>query len=166
MLYDGLLVIALMFMATIPFIAIRGGEPVESGSLVYQAAMLATRSVDEASDRLALLRDRLFDRLSAAIGPDLTINGHKAERLPNTLSVNFPRVLATRLLARIPELCASTGAACHSGRGNVSASLAAIGLPAEIAQGTVRFSVGWYTSEEEIDRASSLLIAAWEDLCQ
>lgn len=42
MLYDGLLVIALMFMATIPFIAIRAGEPVESGSLAYQAAMLAT----------------------------------------------------------------------------------------------------------------------------
>jgi uncharacterized RDD family membrane protein YckC len=42
MLYDSLLVIALMFMATIPFVAVRGGEPVESGSLVYQAAMLGT----------------------------------------------------------------------------------------------------------------------------
>ena len=42
MLYDSLLVIALMFMATIPFIAVRGGEPVEAGSLVYQAAMLGT----------------------------------------------------------------------------------------------------------------------------
>jgi len=129
-----------------------------------QAAMLATRSIEEASDRQALLRDRLLNRLQDEIGEPLTVNGQKAPRLPNTLSVNFPRVSASELLGRIPELCASTGAACHSGSGNVSATLAAIGLPAEQARGTVRFSIGWYTSEEEIDRAASLLIAAWEDL--
>jgi len=129
-----------------------------------QAATLAARSIDEAADRLAGLRDRMHDRLRTAIGRGLTLNAEKAERLPNTLSLNFPGVSASELLARIPELCASTGAACHSGATNVSATLAAIGLPQEVARGTVRLSVGWYTSEDQIDRAASLLIAAWEDL--
>ena len=66
------------------------------------------------------------------------------------------------MLRRIPELCASTGAACHSGSENLSPTLAAIGLTARITRGTMRLSVGWYTTEEEIDRAVNLLVAAWE----
>jgi cysteine desulfurase len=110
------------------------------------------------------LRDRLYEGLRSVISDRLTVNGLEARRLPNTLSVNFPDVVGRELLARTPELCASTGAACHSGVTNVSATLAAIGLPPEIARGTVRMSVGWETSEEEIDRAVSLLVASWEAL--
>ena len=84
--------------------------------------------------------------------------------MPNTLNVNFPDVAGADLLARIPELCASTGAACHSGASSMSPTLAALGLSFEQARGSVRLSGGWFTSEEEIDRAASLLIAAWEDL--
>ncbi len=94
----------------------------------------------------------------------LTVNGQQAPRLPNTLSVNFPEVIAQEMLARLPELCASTGAACHSGTTSMSATLSAIGLQPNIAAGTVRLSVGWHTSEEEVDRAASLLIGAWEAL--
>ena len=68
------------------------------------------------------------------------------------------------LLARLPELCASTGSACHSGTTKMSATLAAMHLSPELARGTVRLSVGWYTSEEDIDRAANLLLGAWEDL--
>jgi cysteine desulfurase len=82
--------------------------------------------------------------------------------LPNTLSVNFPQINAGALLRRIPELCASTGAACHSGSENPSPTLAAIGLIPQTAQGTVRLSLGWYTNQEEIDRAANLLLSAWE----
>jgi cysteine desulfurase len=129
-----------------------------------QAAKLAARSIDESMGRIAGLRDRLQAALESAIGPALTVNGAAAERLPTTLSVNFPAVSASELLARIPELCASTGAACHAGSTDVSATLAAIGLPADMACGTVRLSLGWYTSEEEVDCAAGLLIAAWEGL--
>lgn len=129
-----------------------------------QACSLVRKALDESGDRMAMLRDRLLARLRSEVGPRLGLNGHKAERLPNTLSVNFPGVVGAELLARIPELCASTGSACHSGMTKVSPTLAAMGVTPEIAQGTVRLSVGWYTSEEQIDRAAELLIGAWESL--
>jgi cysteine desulfurase len=73
-------------------------------------------------------------------------------------------VLGHELLSRAPELCASTGAACHSETEAISPTLAALGVRAEVAQGTIRLSVGWYTTEEEVDRAASLLLDAWEAL--
>jgi len=129
-----------------------------------KAASLAHRALSESGDRLASLRDRLLTRLRAVVGDGMTVNGSHAERLPNTLSVNFPNVQASEMLQRLPELCASTGAACHSGLQQVSTTLQALGLPDNIARGTMRLSVGWYTSEEDIDRAASLLIDAWEVL--
>jgi cysteine desulfurase len=128
------------------------------------AASLAERSLAESSGRLTMLRNRLQSRLHEGIGKGLSVNGLAAERLPNTLSVSFPNVKGSALLRRVPELCASTGAACHSGSSQMSATLAAIGLSPEVAQGAVRLSLGWYTSAEEIDRAASLLVAAWEAL--
>ena len=129
-----------------------------------QACLLAGKALDDVGDRMASLRDRLASRLQDAIGDELTINGAQAPRLPNTLSVNFPGVIGAELLARVPELCASTGSACHSGTTKMSATLAAIRLPAEQARGTVRLSVGWYTSESDVDRAAELLLGAWESL--
>lgn len=130
---------------------------------VGRAASLAEQSLLEAGDRLTALRDRLLDKLREAIGPSLSVNGEDAPRLPNTLSANFPDVVAGEMLRQIPELCASTGAACHSGSTHMSATLAAIGLEPEIARGTVRLSLGWYTDADQIDRAAQLLIAAWEN---
>ncbi len=129
-----------------------------------RAALLAAKSLDENLDRMASLRDRLYNHLSVAIGDQLTVNGSGVERLANTLSANFPEVNAHDLLSRAPELCASTGAACHSGTTSMSATLAAIGLTPIQASGTVRLSVGCYTSEDDVDRAANLLIAAWEAL--
>jgi cysteine desulfurase len=127
------------------------------------AASLVGKRLDEAHERLVMLRDRLAERLRAEI-PSLLIHGEGAPRLPNTLSANFPGVAGSELLGRIPELCASTGAACHHGVGSLSATLQAMGVSPRQGQGTVRLSVGWQTSEEEIDRAASLLIGAWESL--
>ena len=127
-----------------------------------KAARLAAQAVDRAADQMEALRDRLHWQLREAVGGGLTVNGMSAPRLPNTLSVNFSQVAGEELLNRAPEVCASTGAACHSGATTVSATLAAMGVPADVARGTVRLSVGWYTSQEEIDRAASLLIEAWE----
>lgn len=129
-----------------------------------EAAALVARSLDEHAARMAAQRDRLLQLLREAIGPRLTINGDGAERLPNTLSVNFPGVEAHEMLRRCPELCASTGAACHSGASHVSATLAAIGLSAAQARGTMRISLGWFTTDDEIDEAAHLLLAAWEAL--
>jgi cysteine desulfurase len=128
------------------------------------AAMLMLKSLDASGQKMSELRNRLHSRLAAAVGSGLRVNGAGAPRLPNTLSVSFPEVAGTDLLARIPELCASTGSACHSGHFGVSPTLAAMGLSVEEARGTVRLSVGWFTSEEEVERAAELLIGAWEAL--
>ncbi len=128
------------------------------------ACFLAGKAVEDASDRMADLRDRLEKKLQAAIGSELTVNGAQAPRLPNTLSVNFPDVTGGELLARTPEISASTGSACHASMTKLSATLAAIRLTPDQARGTVRLSVGWYTSEEDVDRAAELLIGAWESL--
>ncbi len=129
-----------------------------------RAAKLAGESAEVVRDRMAELRDRLWGRLQDAITEELSVNGSQADRLPNTLSVNFPRVHGGELLESIPELCASTGSACHSGEGRMSATLEAIGLTPQVARGTIRLSVGWYTTEDEVDRGAELLIDAWERL--
>ena len=128
-----------------------------------QVCRLLQTQLAEAGQKLERLRDRLLGQLLKGV-TGLTVNGQDSERLPNTLSVVFPGVRGHELLARVPEICASTGSACHSGSTAVSAPLANLGLSREEAQGTVRFSVGWYNNEEEIDRAADLMCSAWEEL--
>ncbi|MBM4004275.1 MAG: cysteine desulfurase [Planctomycetes bacterium] len=141
-----------------------GTENVASIVGLGRAAALASKSMDQASQRMELLRDRLHNQLRAGVGSGLFLHGCRAARLPNTLSVSFPGVTGGAMLARLPELCASTGSACHSATAHMSPTLAAIGLAPEVAAGTIRLSVGWYTSEEDIDRAASALLSAWDGL--
>ena len=109
--------------------------------------------------RLAALRDRLERGLRGAC-PDLRVNGHPELRLPNTCSVSFPGQVASELLARLPGLAASAGAACHSDGISISTVLVAMGLAEEVAVGTVRFSVGRFSTEPEIDQAVQMVAAA------
>ena len=127
------------------------------------AAAGASEALDEATVSLTNLRDQLAVRLAAAI-PGLRVNGQLAKRLPNTLSVVFPNAKGQEILRRTPELCASTGSACHSTGVATSATLEAMGYPHEDVAGTIRLSVGWYTSPDEVNRAANLLIDAWENL--
>ena len=127
------------------------------------AAHLAQRSLEENGTRLRNLRDELYRRLSSSID-GLSFNGPDNDRLPNTLSVNFPGVVGAELLAACDGLFASTGSACHSGTTNMSNTLKAIGLSEDVARGTVRLSLGWNTSHEEVELAADLLISAWESL--
>ncbi len=129
-----------------------------------QAALLALRGLPESPQRMTALRDLLYARLARAIGERMIVNGQRAPRLPNTLSVNFLDVSGHELLARVPEVCASTGSACHTGSLAMSPTLEAMGLDPDEARGTVRLSVGWFTSEDDIERAAGMLLGAWEDL--
>ena len=128
-----------------------------------QAAHLAANGLDESFVGMARLRDRLEKQLNEAI-PGLKVNGGNVDRLPNTTSVSFPQVGGREILARLPELCASTGSACHSTGQVESATLGAMGKGIDHIAGTVRLSCGWYTSQDEIDRSAGLLIDAWENL--
>jgi cysteine desulfurase len=126
------------------------------------AAALAARSLDASEERLEKLRDKLMAALRGGVGDELVVHGELAPRVPNTLSVSFPRASGQEILARVPELCAwgAPGAPCKTEA--ISATLAAMGVPSEISRGTIRLSLGWYTTAEEVERAASLLLGAWE----
>lgn len=124
------------------------------------AAEIAAKSLPAATERLRHLRDRLHQRLAAALGDRLTLNGHPERRLPNTLNVNFVGHVGAELLAKVPGVAASTGSACHEGKVSLSPVLAAMGVPPEIGRGAVRLSVGRFTTEDDIDAAAELLARA------
>ena len=135
-----------------------------------EACRILAEGGKQHQEDLRLKRDLLFEKLSEAI-EGLTVNGmyddpagDSVGRLPNTLSVNFPHVTGGELLDATPSVCASTGAACHSGETRMSDTLAGIGLQPEVAQGTVRLSVGRMTTLEEVERGAADLIATWTAL--
>lgn len=128
------------------------------------AAKMAAGAIDESYKKMSEMRDQLIERLREVV-EGLVVHGETVDRLPNTLSVSFPGVSGNDILARVPELCASTGSACHSDSDDAS-TLQAMGVQPDVIQGTIRLSVGWHTNQEEIERASSLLIDAWENLHQ
>ncbi|MBT3604379.1 MAG: cysteine desulfurase, partial [Candidatus Latescibacteria bacterium] len=110
------------------------------------------------------LRDRLENTLLNGVS-DIRVNGHAEHRLPNTLSVSFKGLDAEDILAEISDdVAASAGAACHSGEVRVSHVLAAMKVPLEWARGTLRLSVGRFTTGEEIDRAGDVIVKAVEKL--
>ncbi|HSN57713.1 MAG TPA: cysteine desulfurase family protein [Candidatus Sulfomarinibacteraceae bacterium] len=124
------------------------------------ACELVHAGIADEGPRLAFLRDRLRDRLAADV-PGLVEHAAGAGRLPNTLSVGLPGAHAGRLLAAVGDrLAASAGAACHGLTVRVSHVLAAMGVPTGVALGTVRMSVGRFTTEAEVDRGAEILLEA------
>jgi cysteine desulfurase len=97
------------------------------------------------------LRDHFWQLLVERLGDQVALNGHPARRLPNTLSVGFRDKRGGDVLAAMPDVAASTGSACHAGSMHISPVLAAMGVPREIAEGTVRFSLGRETTRQEIE---------------
>jgi cysteine desulfurase len=112
---------------------------------------------------MAALRDRLEDLLVRGF-PGLVRHGHPTERLPNTSSVAFPGVDANALLARLAdEVAASAGAACHTGATRPSHVLTAMGVDAATAASTLRFSVGRFTTERDVEEGARRILAAARD---
>jgi len=137
-----------------------GTENVASIVGLGAACALAQCDLDAQGPRVSTLRDRLWERLAQAI-PQLALNGHVENRLPNTLNVRFPEISGEALLAATPQIAASTGSACHDGDESASAVLLAMGIPARAALGSVRLTLGRTTTESAVDRAATALARAW-----
>ncbi|UCE60809.1 MAG: cysteine desulfurase [Phycisphaerales bacterium] len=135
-----------------------GTEPVPAIVGLGVAAELAEQQADDAV--IIALRDRLHRGLQSKLGDRLVLLGHPHRRLPNTLAVGLRGHFGADLLAKCPDICASTGSACHSGTREKSAVLAAMNTPDDVAFGGVRLSVGRFTTEAEIDEAVTQLVAA------
>lgn len=125
-----------------------------------KACEIAKRDLGKNSLRMKMMRDRLHNGLQKGLGDIIRLNGHPQKRLPNTLSVGFANIEANTILSEIEGVAASAGAACHSGSVEVSPVLAAMHVPLEYAMGTVRFSTGKLTTEDEIDQAIEIIVAA------
>lgn len=119
------------------------------------AAELAQRS--EWIPAIQALRDRFWNELQAIFGDAVRLNGHATSRLPNTLNVSFIGKIGADILARIPEVAASTGSACHAGAVELSAVLRAMGITPEVGMGALRFSLGRMTTWEELEKVIALL---------
>ena len=124
------------------------------------ACEMARKDIEGAMSRVTKLRDSFHAAIAERVG-EVRLNGHPERRLPNTLSLSFRGHNATRLLEELGiEVAASAGAACHADSVTVSHVLAAMRVPEEWARGTLRFSLGRMTTEEEIDRASEAVAEA------
>lgn len=119
---------------------------------IGKAIELAVAELPAYTQRLTQLRDRLIDGILAAV-PDVRLNGHRTRRLPGNVNVSVRYVEGEALLMRLDlaGVQASSGSACTSGSLDPSHVLLAIGLPHEIAHGSLRLSIGRDTTEADID---------------
>jgi cysteine desulfurase len=134
-----------------------GTENVAFIAALGQAAALARAELPDSTRRLARLRDLLHDRLERRLPGRVHLNGHPSLRLPGTLNVSIDGVRGCALLAALPEIAAATGSACHEGVDAPSEVLLAMGLPAERANAAVRLSLGRWTTEDQLERATRLI---------
>lgn len=117
-----------------------------------KACELARVGMEEESAKLTALRDRLEAGILASC-PNVRVNGDRAHRLPNTLNVSFEYIEGEAIAYRLSDLgiCISTGSACASGSLDPSHVIRAMGVPFIAVHGSVRFSLGRYNTDEDID---------------
>jgi cysteine desulfurase len=129
------------------------------------AARLAAGKLAGEGARLAALRDRLERGILASV-PGTVVNGAPTPRVPNTTNISFDHVEAESLLIALDleGIAVSTGSACSSGTLEPSHVLRAMGLPPHRTQNSLRFSLGLFSTEAEVDRVVSVLPALVEKL--
>ena len=130
-----------------------------------KAIELATQNLEANAARMTRLRDKLIDGILAEI-PEVRLNGHRTERLPNNVNVSIRYIEGEALLLRLDlaGIAGSSGSACTSGSLDPSHVLLAIGLPHEIAHGSLRLSLGTDSTEAEVDEVLRVLPGIVKDL--
>jgi cysteine desulfurase len=123
-----------------------------------KAAELAMQEIDEKREKLTTLRDRLMNELERRV-PEIVLNGHRTERLPNNVNFSFKFIEGESLLLNLDlkGIAASSGSACTSGSLDPSHVLLAIGRSHEVAHGSLRMSLGIFNTDEEIDYVLEVL---------
>lgn len=123
-----------------------------------KAAQLAVDGMEENSKKIAAVRDHLIERVLAEV-PFSRLNGHQTQRLPNNANFCFRFIEGESLLIMLDQkgICASSGSACTSGSLDPSHVLLAIGLPHEIAHGSLRLTLSEETTMEDADTVADSL---------
>jgi cysteine desulfurase len=117
-----------------------------------RACALASVEMAAEQGRVGMLRDRLHAGLVDQLD-DVRLNGHPSERLAGNLNLSFAGVEADSLLAALPDVALSSGSACTSATLEPSHVLSAIGVGDEAAHASIRFGLGRFTSEDDVDYA-------------
>ena len=132
---------------------------------IGKAIELATQNLEANAARMSRLRDKLIDGILAEI-PDVRLNGPREGRLPNNVNVSIRYIEGEAMLLRLDlaGIAGSSGSACTSGSLDPSHVLLAIGLPHEIAHGSLRLSLGTDTTEADVDEVLRVLPGIVKDL--
>ena len=127
------------------------------------AAEICGREMAAEARRQAGLRDRLHQGIIGRLD-QVKLNGHPTARLPNTLNLSFAYIEGESLMMKMKDVAVSSASACTSASLEPSFVLRAMGLPDELAHGSIRFSLGRFTTAEEIDFAVEQAVAAATEL--
>jgi cysteine desulfurase len=138
------------------------GERAGTENVILAAGLGATcriakQRLKHDMEKMTRLRDRLQELLFEGI-EGLVLNGHPNKRLPNTLNVSVPNIEGNKILEMVPNVIASTGAACHDRSVKLSHVLSAMGVTPEIGMGALRLSLGRLNNMDMIEKAADLII--------
>jgi selenium donor protein len=128
-----------------------------------KACEIAGRDLEKNRSHMKKMRDILANKLTKGL-KNARINGDINNSLPNTLSIGFRNTEANTLISELDHVAASAGAACHTDNIDISHVLTAMKVPVEFAMGTIRFSTGRFTTEEEINLATDEIIQTVKNL--
>jgi cysteine desulfurase len=132
-----------------------GTLPVHQIVGMGEAYRIAAEERETEMARLQALRDRLWQGISTL--PDVTLNGDPHQCVPNILNISFADVEGESLIMALKDLALSSGSACTSASLEPSYVLRALGVSEELAHSSLRFSLGRFTTQEEIDYAIALV---------
>ena len=135
-----------------------GTENVAAVAGMAAAAEFVERDREQEQERERNLRDQLWQEISAQISP-VVLNGDTHRRLANTLNISLPALDSETMLMALDleGVCASSGSACMVGSVVASHVLLAMGLPLALARSAIRFSIGKYSTEEEISATAGIV---------
>jgi cysteine desulfurase len=127
------------------------------------ACTLSQEEMGPEAARLTALRERLRQGIQGRLS-ETYLNGHPTERLPGNLNLSFAHVQGEALLMALRDVAVSSGSACTSADPEPSYVLRAVGLGDELAHGSIRFGLGRFTTEEEVDYVSAEVVRKVEHL--
>jgi cysteine desulfurase len=139
---------------------LRSGTENVAGTIGFACAMeLAEKHRKSEAERLGKLRDFLQKKLTIAF-PDAVVSGNQKRRLPGHLHISFPNLDAERLVFALEMrgVLVATGSACAANKGTRSHVLTAIGLPPEVADGSLRLTLGHLSDQENTEKAAEIII--------
>jgi cysteine desulfurase len=127
------------------------------------ACELSRRQMAEEADRLRELRERLRAGIQGQL-EDTVLHGHPAERLPGNLSLGFAFIDSGALMTMMRDVAVSSGSACTSASVEPSHVLRAVGVPDDLARGSIRYGLGRFTTPDEVDYAVEETVRAVQHL--